>query len=493
LEENTSGPSPGRVDQYLYPFFERDLASGVLDRSAAQELLLCFLLKFNEIPWLLSESGARYFAGYMPFMNICVGGQTPNGRDASNELSYLLLDCVRRLRMYQPSLAARVHNASPPEFLRAIAEVVRAGLGFPALHFDDPTIKMLLAEGIPVEDARDYCIMGCVEPYVHGKMARWSSAVYTNFPIAIEFALTDGRHRATDQILGARTGDPRSFASFEDFLDAVRQQLRHILDASATATVVAQAAHRLHLPKPVSSALVIGCLESGRDITAGGAHYNCGPGVICVGLADHANSLAAIKHLVYDTGAVSMAELCAALDADFQGYSVLHKKCLDAPKYGNDDDTVDLLAVEALDFMAAELGRRRGLYAKLELGTLSVTTNIPQGLAIGALPSGRKAAEPLADGISPVAGSDRLGPTAAIKSVDKLNQEVSTVGTLFNMKLDPRLLADDLGVANFIALIRTHNQLGGAQIQFNCVSAADLLDAQQHPEKHRHLIVRVSG
>ncbi|MBI4533315.1 MAG: hypothetical protein HY711_05140, partial [Candidatus Melainabacteria bacterium] len=493
LEENTSGTSPGRIDQYLYPFFSNDLANGSLTVQQAQELLYCFLLKFNEIPWLLSQFATRYFAGYMPFMNIVVGGQIHNGKDASNQLTYLILDCVKNLHMYQPSLAARIHSRSPQEFLMRVGDVVREGLGFPALHFDDTTIKMLLSSGISLEDARDYCVMGCVEPYIHGKLSRWTSACYTNFPVAIEFALFNGWHAQSSRQLGLSTGDPAKFHTFDEFESAVKRQLVHLIDIAAMATNVAQVAHKKYLPKPVSSGLVEGCVESGKDIMAGGAKYNAGPGVIFVGLADYANSMAAVRKLVYEDKVFSMEHLCNALKHNFVGYDNVKQACLKAPKYGNDDDYVDYFAVDVLDFVATELHKHKTLYARLELGTLSVTTNVPQGLVIGALPSGRPARSPLADGVSPAQGTDRRGPTAAIKSVDKLNQANTSVGTLFNMAFSPHLLADERGLANFAALVRAHNNLGGAQIQFNCISKDTLLEAQEFPERYRNLVIRVSG
>ncbi len=492
LEENTSGTSPGRVDQYVYPFYRAALDGG-MDPGEVRELLLCFLIKFNEVPWLLSSFATHYFAGYIPFFNLVVGGQDREGHDATNDLSYEIMDSVRDLQMYQPSLSARVYEGSPERFLRKIAELVSTGIGFPAVHFDDVTIRMLLSRGIGLADARDYCLMGCVEPYVQGKLSRWSSAVYTNFPIAIELALTDGVHRATGQQLGPHTGDPSGFERFEQFTTAVETQLCHILDVSTAATVVAQRLHQRLLPKPMSSSLVQGCVESGRGLMQGGAAYNSGPGVVMVGVADYANAMAAVQHLVFEEGSVSMTQLCRALADDFQGHEAIFRANDEAPKYGNDDDRADLFARDVIDLCSRELAQRRGLFSSLELGTLSVTTNIPQGEVIGALPGGRRAGQPLADGISPARGTDHRGPTAAIKSVDKINQVSSSSGTLYNMKLDPGLLADERGVNNFVALLRTHDQLGGAQIQFNCVTRDKLLDAQQHPEDYRTLMVRVSG
>ncbi|MBF0313652.1 MAG: formate C-acetyltransferase/glycerol dehydratase family glycyl radical enzyme [Oligoflexia bacterium] len=493
LEENTSGTSPGRVDQYVYPYLKSDLESKRVTQEEARELLYCFLMKFNEIPWPLSEAGAYYFAGYIPFFNLVVGGQTTQGKDATNDLSYMILECVKTLKMYQPSLAARIHNNTPQAFLIEITDVVSKGLGFPALHFDDPTIKMLLSRGISLEDARDYCLMGCVEPYVHGKLFRWTSAVYTNFPVAIEFALTNGVLRSTGKSLGKATGALSSFKNFLEFEVAVKKQLDHIIEVSAIATLVSQRAHRDILPKPMSSAIVEGCVESARDIMQGGAKYNSGPGMVFVGLADYANSMAAIKRIVFEEQRFSLTELSTALAANFEGYPEIERACLAALKYGNDHDEVDLLAADVLDYVSKRANQYRGLYANMELGTLSVTTNIPQGKVVSALPSGRRAGMPLADGIGPAQGTDISGPTAAIKSVDKLNHESTSVGTLFNMKLHPNLLKSDRGKANFMALVRAHNQLGGSQIQFNCISREELLDAQANPQKYRSLIVRVSG
>lgn len=493
LEENTSGSSPGRVDEYLYPFYKRDIESGLLTPEQAEELIYCFLIKFNEIPWLLSEFATHYFAGYIPFLNIVVGGVNRMGRDSTNELSYVFMNCVKNLKMYQPSFSARVHNTSPQKFLLKIAETIAVGLGFPAIHFDDTTIKMLISQGISLEDARDYCIMGCVEPSIHGKLSRWSSACYTNFPIAIEMALFNGVHLQSKERLGLETGEAENFKTFEEFEDAVKKQLNNIIRVAAIATIIAQTAHKIYLPKTVSSIMLEGCVESGKDIMSGGAKYNSGPGVIFVGTADYANSMAAIKKLVFDDKTVSMKQLCEALKNDFNGYDEIKNACIKAPKYGNDDDYVDLFATDIIDYSASELNRHKGLYSNLQLGTLSVTTNVAQGLVIGAQPSGRKAGEPLADGISPYRGTDVKGPTAAMKSVNKINQEASSVGTLYNMKLDPALLGDEKGFANFTALLRTQNQLGGAQIQFNCISSEKLLDAQKNPDKYRSLIVRVSG
>jgi formate C-acetyltransferase len=493
LEENAPSYSPGRIDQYFLPYYEKDLAEGLLTEDGAKELLYCFLIKFNEIPWLLNEFASMYYAGYMAFQNICVGGQKPQGGDATNELSYMILDCAQHLQLYQPSFAARIHNKSPQSYLNKIGDVVKTGIGFPANHFDDTTIKMLLSYGVDPADAKDYCLVGCVEPGISGRLYQWSAVCLTNFPIAVEFALTNGVQLVSANKLGLETGDPESFLTFEDFEAAVKKQISHLMRVTAITTVITQQAHRDHLPKPIVSGVMDGCVESGKDVMMGGAKYNSGPGVIIAGTADYANSMAAVKKLVYEDKSVTMRQLCEAMTKNFEGLEAIHKLCNQAPKYGNDDDYVDDFARDVIDFISNEIKSYRGLYAPLALGTLPVSSHTPQGLVVGAQPSGRKSTLPLADGISPAQGTDVNGPTAIIKSLDKINQELSTVGVLHNMKLDPSMMADDRGVANFTSLLRTHNQLGGAQIQFNCVDAAKLADAQENPEAHRSLMVRVAG
>ena len=493
LEENAPSISPGRIDQLLYPYYQRDIQEGVITDEEAQELMYCFLLKFNEIPWLLNEFAALYFAGYMAFQNTIIGGQTRNGSDATNELSYLILDCSKNLKLYQPSLAARVHAKSPGKYLAKLVDVIKVGIGFPAIHFDDVTIKMLLSLGVSLEDARDYCVTGCVEPSVSGAFYRWTEGCYANFPSAVEFALTNGIQTLTGKKLGLETGDPESFKTFEDFEKAVKQQFKHLIEVAAIATHIAQQIHRDILPKPLASSLMQSCIQSGLSLMMGGAKYNSGPGLIVAGTADYADSMAAVKKVVFDDQKITMKELCEALAADFENHESIHKYLVDAPKYGNGDETVDQFAKDIIDYASGELQKQKTLYASMALGTLPVSSHVPQGLAIGALPSGRKSKSTLADGISPGQGNDVNGPTAIIKSVDFINQEASTVGVLHNMKIEPGLLADARGVSNFIAMLRTHDQMGGGQIQFNCIDRKTLLSAQAKPGDYRSLLVRVAG
>lgn len=493
LEETNAGTSPGRVDQYLYPWYCQDLDSGLLSTDEAKELFYCLLIKFNENTWPLSEFGSRYFAGYMPFQNMIVGGLTPDGRDGTNDLSYLVLDCARNLRMFQPSVSVRIHQNTDQKFLDAIMDLTAVGIGFPGIQNDEACIAMLQSRGVTLEEARDYCVMGCTEPHLSGKLVRWASATYVNFAIPIEFVLTNGRHLNTGKQLGLETGPLSDFDTFEKFETAVKVQLSHLYDLCTAITIVIEKAHRDFLPKPVGSALLEGCIESGKDQSQGGSRYHWGPGIIVVGLADYANSMAAVKQLVFDQKRVSLEQLATALACNFEGYPDLHRWCLNAPKYGNDDDYADKFAADIINFSGDAIAAQHGLQDNLELLTLSVSTNVPQGEVVGALPSGRKAGLPLADGISPAPGTDVLGPTAVIKSVDKINPVKTSGATLLNMKIDPSLLKSPADRKKFTALIRAHNQLGGSHIQFNCVSRETMLDAQAHPEQHRSLIVRVAG
>lgn len=495
LEENAPSYSPGRMDQYLHPFYLADLGQGRLTPQRAQELIECFWLKTAEMTWLLNENATRYFAGYMPFQNITVGGQTPDGRDASNELSFMMLQASMNLRLSQPSLSVRIHKGTPDGFLRQVGKLVRLGTGIPAIHNDDTTIQMMLNKGVPREDAVDYCLVGCVEPNIHGKMSQWSDGGHYNFGAAVQFALDNGRNWPGGETLGFPSGPPSSLATFEDFKESVRKQLRFFFHHIAIANLVAQKGHALLLPKPLSSSLVEGCVEKGVDITEGGAVYNSGPAFIGTGIADLADSLAAVKRLVYDSRALTLEELIETLKTDFQGREDLRQMLIHrAPKYGNDEEEVDRFAREFTDLAADLAGSYTG-YTGCPIinGLYPVSSHVPHGKVVGALPSGRRAWTPLGDGCSPFHGYDTLGPTAVIKSVTRIDHARHTAGTLLNMKLSPDLLQDDRDLDNWAALIRGLFELGGYHIQFNVVSAATLRAAQKDPDKHRGLMVRVAG
>lgn len=280
VAENQTGISLGRVDQYLYPVYKADREAGRLTKKEAFELFCCFIIKCSEVMWLSSEAAAKYFAGYQPFVNCTIGGQKRTGGDACNNLTYLIMDAVRFIKMYQPSLACRIHNRSPQKYMKKIVDVVKAGMGFPACHFDDTHIKMMLAKGFSLEDARDYCLMGCVEPQKSGRIYQWTSTGYTQWPIAIEFVFNRGLMKWHGSVQGLDTGDINQFKTYEAFDHAVKEQVKHIIRLSAVGTVISQRVHREYAPKPYMSSLVEGCMEKGLDVTEGGALVNSGPGLI---------------------------------------------------------------------------------------------------------------------------------------------------------------------------------------------------------------------
>ncbi len=300
VEENQTGMSIGRVDQYMYPYYAADIAAGRMTEYEAFDLAGCMLIKMSEMMWITSEGGSKFFAGYQPFVNMCVGGVTREGQDATNDLTYLLMDAVRHVRIYQPSLATRVHNRSPHKYLKKIVDVIRSGMGFPAVHFDDAHIKMMLVKGVTMEDARDYCLMGCVEPQKAGRLYQWTSTAYTQWPICIELVLNRGVPQWYGKKVCPDLGEHSAFDTYEKFEAAVKEQIEYITKWTSVATVITQRVHKDVAPKPLMSIMYEGCMESGKDVSAGGAMYNFGPGVVWSGLATYTDSMAAIKNLVYD-------------------------------------------------------------------------------------------------------------------------------------------------------------------------------------------------
>ena len=493
VAENQTGISLGRVDQYLYPMYKADREAGRITKEEAFELLCRFIIKCSEVMWLSSEAAAKYFAGYQPFVNCTIGGQKRTGGDACNCLTYLIMDAVRFIKMYQPSLACRIHNASPQKYMQKIVEVVKAGMGFPACHFDDTHIKMMLAKGFSLEDARDYCLMGCVEPQKSGRIYQWTSTGYTQWPIAIEFVFNRGFMKWHGSQQGLDTGDLSQFTTYEKFEHAVKEQVKHIIKLSAIGTVISQRVHREYAPKPYMSALVEGCMEKGLDVTEGGALVNSGPGLIFSGLSTYADSMAAIKKLVFDDHKYTLNQFKEALDANFAGFEQLRTDALNAPKFGNDDDYVDSIAADIVNWTEDEHNKFDMLFAKFSHGTLSISNNTPIGELTAATPNGRLAWTPLSDGISPTQGADKLGPTAIIKSISKMNCDAMTIGMVHNFKLLKGILETPEGENGLITLLRTASILGNGQMQFSYVDNDVLRKAQQEPDKYRDLIIRVAG
>lgn len=493
VEENQTGMSIGRVDQYMYPMFKHDIESGNMTNYQAFELAGCMLIKMSEMMWITSEGGSKFFAGYQPFVNMCVGGVTRQGLDATNDLTYLLMDAVRHVKVYQPSLACRIHSKSPRAYLKKIVDVVRAGMGFPACHFDDTHIKIMLAKGVSLEDARDYCLMGCVEPQKSGRLYQWTSTAYTQWPICIELVLNHGVDLWYGKKVCPDMGDLSKFKTYEEFDAAVKEEIKYITKWTDVATVISQRVHRSLAPKPLMSIMYEGCMEHGKDVSAGGAMYNYGPGVVWSGLATYTDSMAAIKELVFDDKKYTLEELNKILVSDFENNDQARKDCLAAPKYGNDDDYADLIAADIIAYTEEEHKKYKTLFSNLSHGTLSISNNTPFGQMTGASANGRKAWTPLSDGISPTQGADYKGPTAIIKSVSKMSNDSMNIGMVHNFKIMSSLLDTSEGEESLIMLLRTACALGNGQMQFNYLDNKTLIDAQKHPEQYRDLIVRVAG
>ncbi len=493
VEENQTGMSIGRVDQYMYPLYKADMEQGRMNDFEAFELSGCMLIKMSEMMWVTSEGASKFFAGYQPFVNMCVGGVTREGLDATNDLTYLLMDAVRHVKIYQPSLATRIHNRSPKKYMKKIVDVVRSGMGFPACHFDDAHIKMMLAKGVSIEDARDYCLMGCVEPQKSGRLYQWTSTAYTQWPICIELVLNHGVPLWYGKKVCPDLGDISNFKTYEEFDNAVKEQIKYITKWSSVATVISQRVHRELAPKPLMSIMYEGCMEKGKDVSAGGAMYNFGPGVVWSGLATYTDSMAAIKKLVYDEKKYTLQQLNEALKAEFVGYEQVKIDCLKAPKYGNDDDYADLIAADLINFTEMDHRKYKTLYSVLSHGTLSISNNTPFGQLLGASANGRMAWTPLSDGISPTQGADFKGPTAIIKTISKLACDNMNIGMVHNFKLMAGLLDTPEGEEGIITLLKTACIYGNGEMQFNYLDNKTLIEAQKHPENYRDLIVRVAG
>ena len=493
MEENQCSTSLGRMDQYVYTYFMKDICSEKINREQALELMGCFIIKCSEMIWYTPGATAKYFAGYMPFINMTVGGMKRDGSDGTNELTYLIMDAVEAVRVYQPSLACRIHDNSPKEYLDKIVKVVKAGVGMPACHFDNSHIKMMLAKGFSPQDARDYCLMGCVEPQKSGRIHQWTAGGFTQWPITIEMAMNQGVLPSFGEKQWLDTGHLSSFDTYEKFENAVKRQLDYLIDMNAKGTNKIQEIFRDTTPTPYMSLFVEGCMENGTDVTAGGAILYGGPGTIFAGLGTYVDSMAAIKKLVYDDKKYTLAQIKEALDANWENYELIRRDCRNAPKFGNDDDYADLIASEIVEYTEKRMNSIKSLYAHHIHGTLSQSFNTPLGEMIGATPDGRAAYSPLSDAMSPSQGVDVRGATAVIKSVSKIRVEAMSLGMAHNFKITKNSLDTSEGRAGLITLLRTASNLGNGQMQFNCIDNATLLKAQKKPEQYRDLIVRVAG
>lgn len=495
MEGNGPSYSPGRMDQYLYDLYNSDIEAGRLTQQGALELIEAFYIKASETSWFLSENACMYFAGYQPFHSIIVGGVDRHGRDSTNELSYLFVTAKMDVQLHGPSLCVRTHKQSPNEFMLHVAKLIKMGTGFPAIYNDEVAIKMMLLSGSTMEEARGYQMVGCVEPFVEGKMAKWSDGGHYNYAAAIEFVLTQGKSLINDnKQLGLLTGDPEKM-SFTEIKEATKEQLKYMIKAISICANVNEKICAELTPYPFVSTLLDGTYKSGKDLTVGGVKYTVGPALIGTGIADLVNSLSAIRTHVFDKKTVTMRMLLEALRNNFSGYEDLRLMLMNTtPMYGNDHEEVDILAGEMTDYAYEVISSCKSWRGPNFIsGLYPVSSHVPHGQVIGALPYGRFAGKALADGCSPNGGTDRDTATAVLKSVSKINHEVHTSGTLLNMRLDPASVKGEKGLYLITQLLRSFVDLNIYHIQFNVVNSETLRSAQDFPDEYRSLIVRVAG
>lgn len=495
MESNASSFSPGRLDRHLIQYYEKDIKEGRLNRQAALEIIECMWLKFNEIVYMRNSHGAKYFAGFPIGFNIAVGGQDEEGNDYSNDLSFLFLEAQRHLGLPQPNLSVRLHEGTRDELLHEAVRVVAKGSGMPQFFNDKAVIPSIMELGIEEKDAMDYAIVGCVELTTQGNNLGWSDSAMFNLNKALEVTLTGGVCLLTGERIAPDFGSLKSYETFGQLEQAFQKQIDYFMDKMILACEEVEKAHIDLLPSPFLSASIDDCMEKGMDVTAGGAKYNLS-GIQMIQVANLADSLAAIKQLVYDEKRVSREEMLDALKKDFEGYEILRTMMLNkVPKYGNDVDWVDAMGTKWADYFKNRLrtftNYRGGPY---HTGMYTVSAHVPMGENVGATPDGRHAGEPLADGgMSPVYGRDIKGPTAVLKSVSKLDKTLTTNGGLLNMKFLPEFFHNETGVKKFGSFLRSFVDLEIPHIQFNVVRKEDLIAAKENPEQYRGLTVRVAG
>ena len=542
VESSGHSISPGRFDQYMYPFYKKDIDAGKITVEQAQELIDCIWVKLNDINKVRDAGSADGFAGYGMFQNLIVGGQNIHGMDATNDLSYMCLEAAMHVPLPQPSISIRVWNGSPQPLLLKAAALTRLGTGLPAYYNDEVIIPSIMARGLTLEDARDYCIIGCVEPQKGSKTDGWHDAAFFNMCRPMELVFSNGVSKGVQ--IGPETGDVAQMQTFEEVFEAYKTQQSYFIKLLVNANNAIDAAHAVRCPLPFQSCMVDDCIGRGKSLQEGGAIYNF-TGPQGFGIANNTDGLLAIKQLVFEEGKVTMAELRDALNANFgygltgsaaervvndvarslaqQGFEITEsvikticeevttgasipadkreryreiKRLIDetCPKYGNDIYEVDMFAREVGNTYTKEVEKyknpRGGIF---QAGLYPVSANVPLGGQTGATPDGRLAFTPIADGIGPASGRDVKGPTATANSVAKLEQGVASNGTLLNQKFHPSALAGMSGLTKFVALIRSYFDQKGMHMQFNVVTRETLLDAQKNPEKYKTLVVRVAG
>ena len=540
MESSGHSISPGRFDQYMYPYYKKDMEAGTITREFAQELMDCIWVKLNDLNKRRDAASAEGFAGYSLFQNLIAGGQNKEGEDVTNDLSVMCIQASMHVHLPAPSLSVRVWNGSPHEFLIKAAELTRTGIGLPAYYNDEVIIPALQNRGLSLEDAREYNIIGCVEPQKAGKTEGWHDAAFFNMCRPLELVFSNGMDKG--EMVGIPTGDVTQMKTFDEFFDAYKKQMEYCISLLVNADNAIDVAHAERCPLPFLSCMIDDCLKEGKSVQEGGAVYNF-TGPQGFGIANMADGLFAIRKLVYEDKKVSMKELKEALawnydkglDAQSAGdmtemimkamqkagrnvdastaegllktfmgmkpgeqktqrFKEIHDMIDEVPKFGNDIPEVDYFAREVAYTYSKPLQKYnnpRG--GKFQAGLYPVSANVPLGGQTGATPDGRYAHTPVADGVSPSAGKDVKGPTAAATSVSRLDHFIVSNGTLFNQKFHPSALSGREGLEKFVALIRGYFDQKGMHMQFNVVDRQTLLDAQEHPEKYKHLVVRVAG
>ena len=483
--------SPGSADQYLYPYYESDIRDGRITKEYAQELVDCYILKLNQIP---NESLSTH---------LNVGGLKANGSDATNELTYVFIEAMMHTRLMAPVFSVQVHSKTPDDLLIKASELCALGTGHPQFINHDVAVAQTLARGslggppVTLADARSSTPVGCVELAVPGKDAGWTGGTgLINYAACMEYVLTNGVRRIDNKKMGEETGDPRQFTSFDDVIEAYRRQVASELAKGKRVADIHEGTLAEMAPTVYESALIDDCIEKGVCRESGGAHFNSGNQILPIGPSDAADSLTAIRKLVFEDKTMTMDELCSALDHNFSGYEALHRLLLNAPKYGNDEDYADEQATLVNHIVASEgakIGKNvRGGNGGLVGGSawwLFATI----GAVVGALPSGRRTGEPLNDAHSPCSGFDVKGPTAVLKSMGKIDNVELNGGVLLNIRLDPEVFSKSDGIRRMADLVRAFIDQKILHVQFNVVSSETLTDAQKEPEKHQDLLVKVAG
>lgn len=504
IESNGHSLSYGRFDQYIYPYYQKDIEEGLLTKEEVLEYLSCLWIKTLSINKVRSQSHTLSSAGSPMYQNVTIGGQTSDEKDAVNELSFLVLQSVAQTRLTQPNLTVRYHKNLNPAFFDECIEVMKLGFGMPALNNDEIIIPSFMNWGVKKEDALNYSAIGCVETAVPGKWGyRCTGMSYVNFPRLLLCVMNNGVDLTTGKRFVKGYGYFKDMHSYEELMEAWEKSLREFTRYSVIVENAIDKASERDVPDILCSTLTDDCLARGKTIKEGGAVYDFISG-LQVGIADMANSLSSIKKLVYDEKKITQEELWSALLDNFESEESRRIQKLlieDAPKYGNDIDEVDQLIVDAYQPYLDEIAKypntrhNRGPIGGIRYGgTSSISANVGQGLGTMATPDGRKAYEPLAEGSSPSHNTDKNGPTAIFKSVTKLPTEKLTGGSLLNQKMTPQMLSTEENKQKLEMLLRAFfNRLHGYHVQYNIVSKETLLDAQKHPEKHKDLIVRVAG